>query len=74
MFLTSSLWLVCGLGFLEQGFMLSSCHLHLGFPQGLGDSRGTLDLREQAQTKTILTSRIVISDPERAQPTLAGEG
>ena len=54
--------------------MLSSCHLHLGFPQGLGDSRGTLDLREQAQTKTILTSRIVISDPERAQPTLAGEG
>ena len=54
--------------------MLSSCHLHLGFPQGLGDNRGTLDLREQAQTKTILTSRIVISDPERAQPTLAGEG
>ena len=54
MFLTSSLWLVCGLGFLEQGFMLSSCHLHLGFPQGLGDNRGTLDLREQAQTKTIL--------------------
>ena len=31
-------------------------------------------LREQAQMKTILTSRIVTSDRERAQPMLAGEG